>query len=501
MDLRRNIIASVLSQAYVVLLGIAVVPIYLDLLGAEGFGLVGFFTVVQALFNLLDAGLTATVARETARLRGGASNPERFGRLFAALEVLFGIIALAGAAALVIAADYVAYHWLNVETLAVDDVRIALQLMALAVALRWVSGVYRGLVSGTERLVWLSGFSAIFGTLRFVGVIPVMHVAGATTTVFFCFQMVLAVVELAGLYLKTGAVFPGGERVFKVAGLRELLRPIFRFSATAAITTAVWGLVTQMDRLLLSKLLPLAEFAYFTLGVVVAGGLIAIIGPVGSALLPRLAALEGAGDDGGMISVYRKTTRLVAAMVGLFGGMMFYYSRPLLLVWTGDAELSEKAAPILGYYALGNAAFCLSAFAYYLQYAKGDLDLHLIGNLGFLLVLVPVLYVIASALGAVGAAYTWFGLNCAYLLLWVPLVQRRFVSGLWKRWMARDVAPFLGVTLVAGHLISKWALPAIGADGSLGAIIMAGAMLSAVSGAFYFFYNRWCPVLSFRLKG
>ena len=41
--LRRNIVASYVSQIYVTALGLIVLPLYSKNFGAEGYGLVGFF--------------------------------------------------------------------------------------------------------------------------------------------------------------------------------------------------------------------------------------------------------------------------------------------------------------------------------------------------------------------------------------------------------------------------------------------------------------------------
>ena len=46
MSLKRNIVASYASQAYVTLIGIIILPLYIKYMGAEAFGLVGFFTML-----------------------------------------------------------------------------------------------------------------------------------------------------------------------------------------------------------------------------------------------------------------------------------------------------------------------------------------------------------------------------------------------------------------------------------------------------------------------
>ena len=73
MSLKKNLVANYISQIYVSVIGIVMVPLYLKHMGAEAYGLVGFFAMLQAWFNLLDMGLSPTMARETASTRDSSS--------------------------------------------------------------------------------------------------------------------------------------------------------------------------------------------------------------------------------------------------------------------------------------------------------------------------------------------------------------------------------------------------------------------------------------------
>src|SRR3569832_2499673 len=68
----HNILANYASQIYITLATILIVPLYVRYMGAEAYGLVGFFTKVQLWFQLLDAVLSPTMALESARFLGGA---------------------------------------------------------------------------------------------------------------------------------------------------------------------------------------------------------------------------------------------------------------------------------------------------------------------------------------------------------------------------------------------------------------------------------------------
>lgn len=81
MSLQKNIAANYVSQIYVTLIGIVMLPVYIKYMGAEAYGLVGFFSMLQAWFSLLDLGLTPTIGRETARFKAGAVSALDFRRL------------------------------------------------------------------------------------------------------------------------------------------------------------------------------------------------------------------------------------------------------------------------------------------------------------------------------------------------------------------------------------------------------------------------------------
>lgn len=482
MSLKRNILASYATQIYVTLVGILILPLYLKHMGAEAYGLVGFFTMLQAWFNLLDMGLTPTVARETARFRGGATDALSYRRLLRALQLIFLAVALLGGGAMFVFSGLIADGWLKVQTLPLAQVQLALQLMAVGVALRWMSGLYRGCISGSERLVWLGGFNAFVATLRFVGVLPVLIWVGHSPAVFFTYQVLVAVVELVGLAAKAFGLFPAvppGQKLgWSLASLFKPIKPVLKFSLTIAFTSSVWVLVTQTDKLVLSKLLPLADYGYFTLAVLAASGVMMISGPISGALLPRMARLQAEGDEAGLISLYRNATQMVAVIAIPACLVLAFFAEQVVWVWTGDAHAAAQVEPVLRLYALGNGFLAMVAFPYYLQFAKGDLKLHLIGSALFVVLLIPALIWATLRYGAIGAGYAWLGANAAYFLFWVPKVHSRFVKGLHTLWLLRDVGAVTMLTAIGAALANglvKWSQSRV--DVAIGIAVVSMALL------------------------
>ncbi|MBB1603855.1 oligosaccharide flippase family protein [Variovorax sp. UMC13] len=455
MSFKRNILASYASQIYVTLIGILILPVYLKYMGPEAYGLVGFFTTLQAWFGLLDMGLTPMVARETARFKGGATNALSYRRLLRALQIIFLGIALLGGGAMVGLSEWIANNWLNVKTLSVAQVELALQLMAVGIAFRWIAGLYRGCITGSEELVWLGGFNALIATFRFVFVLPVLIWVGNSPAVFFTYQLLVAMFELCGLAShahRSFPLFPKRERLgWTPTLLMKPLKPLIRFSLTIAFTSSIWIFVTQADKLVLSKILPLADYGYFTLAVLAASGVMMITNPISSALLPRMARLHAEGDEMGLIRLYRNATQLVAAIALPACLVLAFFAEQVLWVWTGDSHAAMQAAPVLRLYAIGYGFLALSALPYYLQFAKGDLRLHLVGNILFVVFLIPSMIWAVWRHGAIGAGYAWLCVNATYFLIWIPFVHRRFRSGLHWQWLLHD----LGGIAIFGTLVAS----------------------------------------------
>ena len=453
MSLKRNILANYASQLYVTAAGIIMVPLYIRYMGAEAYGLVGFFAMLQVWFNLLDMGLTPTMARESARFHGGASTALEYRRLARALEGVFCAVALLGGCILFALAEPMATGWLKASQLPTQEITQALQLIALIVALRWMSGLYRGVITGAERLVWLSGFNSLVATGRFVLVLPVLMFVSAAPKAFFIFQLGVAVFELLGLTWMAYRLLPAIPKGQRIHWEWAPLKPVLKFSLSIAFTSSVWVLVTQTDKLVLSKILPLADYGYFTVAVLVASGIMIVTGPVSSAIMPRMTRLQAEGKHEELIAVYRQATQLVTVLAAPVALVLIFFAPQVLWAWTGDAVLVDKAASVLSLYAIGYGFLAVSAFPYYLQYAKGNLRLHLIGNALFVLFLIPSVIWAATHHGMSGAGWAWLIANATYFFVWTPLVHRKFAPGLQMNWLLSDILRQIIFPLCAAPLL------------------------------------------------
>lgn len=476
MRLGRNLIAGVGNSAWTALVGLVATPFYLRYLGVEAYGLIGVFLTMQAMLSLLDLGLSPTMNRETARgVADGAMDDVR--RLLHSFAVVSWTVALGLAVLLTLAAPLIASHWLKAQDLTISELGRALALMGLAVACRWPAGLYLGTLNGAQRLVVSSAIGSGYATLSAGGAIAVLIWGAPTIEAFFAWQALAALGYT--LALRSAAWRAVGGRRGARPGI-EPLRRVWRFSAGMGLIAASSVVFTQIDKTLLSTLLPLEAFARYTLAGLLSSGIYVLVTPMFNAMFPRFSALVAAGDFDRLGELYSLGTRVLATLVFPSAMVLAFFARPVLQLWTGNAGLAAAAAPVMVLLTAGTALHAVMYFPYALQLAFGMPRLTMTINVAMIALLVPLMVALTLVHGEIGAAGAWLLLHVSYLLFGTWMTHRRLLRGRASRWLLCDV----GLPLAASLAVAAIATAA-GADG---ATSHAGWVAWAVA--------MWCaPVL------
>lgn len=338
MTLKIQIVANYASQIYMTLINLVVVPIYQHHMGAEAYGLVGFFSTLFTLFFLLDFGLSLLVQRETARFQGGASTNAEFRALYRAASLVFWGLGLLGVSGVIFSRGWLVERWFHLEELSQEAVQFVLILIAITVGLRWLCGLYRGVLSGAERMVWLSAFNAVVGTIRFLGVLLCMWWWGFTIQVFFIFQLGVAVFEILALIAKTHDFLP---KPSSASWSLKPLRSFLQFGLSGALAAVLNVLYVQMDRLLLSGFLPLSEYGNYSLAVLLSTSVMVVSTPISTVILPRMSRLFAQGGMPQLQEVYRLGTRMTSSIAG--GGLSSLLIVLSRFCWLGLGTLISQS--------------------------------------------------------------------------------------------------------------------------------------------------------------
>lgn len=424
---------------YVAGIGILFMPVYLHLMGPELFGLLGVYVALQAFLQAGDLGLSSALLREFSRFRAGILGLARVQKSLRAVEGLVTIIGFLVFMVVAFCATKIASDYLVYKAIPTSEVADYILLISLATLPRLLVGVYKNVLIGLERQKLANALIGGFATLRYALVVPIMVFSESKGYAFFLFQVAVSMLELFVFnYFSYLQLKPEAKSV--IPDLR-FLRNLWPVALPMAFLSAAWVLLTNLDRVILAKILDLSSYGFFTLSAIAAAGILSFIPPLAQILLPRMTILISQGETGELVALYRLSTQVVASFFLSMGGTLYVFSLPTLYAWTGDHIVAAQSARIFGWYALANAVAGILYLPFLLQFAFGQLRLHFIGNLLSLALQVPAMIWSGVHYGALGVALSILCVRVGFLTLWTPIVLRRFVPTIMFSWLVRDILP------------------------------------------------------------
>jgi O-antigen/teichoic acid export membrane protein len=471
---RRNVAANLFGGVWTALLSLLFIPLYLRILGAEAFGLVGLLGALQAVFGVLDLGLGATFNREMARLSAGASDGTRERDLLRTLEAVYwsaGALVIVLVAAL---AGTIAHRWVHAQHLPADAIRTSILLMGSIVAFQFPFSLYQAGLLGRQRQVLLNVITISVTTVRSVGAVLLIWRVSPSIELFFAWQALLMLVQTAITAMVLRRDLPHAPRRARVDF--SLIRDLWKFSAAIAGSAILGVALTQTDKMLLSGMLSLSQFGYYTLAGSVAAVMWYVITPIATAFYPRFTQVLHAGDERRTIETYHRACQFMAMALLPLAATVCAFSHELIVVWTHNAALADAAALTAALLVCGTALNGLANLPILLGVAAGYPQIVTITNLIGVVIIVPAVIFATRTFGTVGAASVWVVLNALYIAVSVPLLHRRVLPDQKRRWYVDD---FLKPVLVAGCAVAvaRLLLPAgLGAPAALAWVAAAGLL-------------------------
>ena len=479
---KKNVIANFLGRGVGAVASLLFVPLYIEILGAEAYGLVGLFVTLQATFSLLDFGLTTAANRELARMSvpgGTMSDGPDFVRT---LEYVYWILAFVVALITISLASYLVHNWINIEALSHDTVTNAMRIIAVAFAFQWPLKLYQGGLIGLQKQIPLNVIEIAFSIVRAGGAAFVLIYVSPTIQSFFVWQLVIAFTQVGCtrwvLWRSLRAVNVGRSPSFK----GSVLRRVWRFAAGMTGIALVSYLLTQMDKIILSRMLSLSEFGYYMIATAAAGTLYRLIGPIYNAVFPRMAQLVGIEQEEELKTLYHKSCQYMSVAVIPVAAVGVVFSSQLFRVWIIDDIVVNKTHHLFALLLSGSALHGLMNIPYGLQLAFGWTGLAFWTNATAVLFFIPLLVLLVTNLGPVGGALSWLLLNIGYVVVNIQLMHRRLLRGEMWLWYWNDVGK-TALASVAAALIFFALMPeSLGRVGMLFYLILAYALVLTTAG-------------------
>jgi O-antigen/teichoic acid export membrane protein len=454
-NLTKNIVANGFGRLWGVAVNVIFVPVYVRLLGSESYGLVVAYATIVASIQVLDIGLSGMLSRELAlRVAEGRSSPESLGaarNLARTVEVVSILVGVLIGATVFSLAPIIADRWLVTQHLSQYNTASAVRLIGLIIAVQWPGIAFQSGLLGLQSQVQLNLIRILTSTVQSFGAAIILWKVSTTINAYFIW---LLITQLAGTLLMRRAMWRSlhHQRYLRPQIRWSMLLSTWRFSLGLAGIALLSSALTQSDKIILSKIVPLSEFGTYGIAFTVCNVLSLIAGPVYLAALPQLTAVSSPANGVRLRELYFRSSELVALLVFPAWMILAFHSREIATIWLGKGDRADAVGQLLPLLSVGSLANAMDTMPYGLQIASAWTSLSVTKNVVAVAIVVPALILCVHQFGTIGAAAVWASLNIGYLIFEIPLMHRRLLQHSLASWYFRCMLVPILCTVLVGVL-------------------------------------------------
>lgn len=382
------------------LAALVAIPVLIHRMADARFGFLSIAWVLVGYVSLFDLGVGRALTHAVASRWAKAEHDDAADLISTALLALIGFGILAGLA-LSIAAPWI------VSAIEADDALrrealAALRVLGLAVPFTLLTAGLRGLLEARQAFRAINLALLPAGVLMYLGPALVSSFSPELPYVIAALvgARVLATLALMRLCADVLRSLPR----FRVT--RPALRELLSFGGWMTVSNTVSPIMVNMDRIFIGAYLSLATVTYYVTPFEVTTKLLVLSGAIAAASFPEFSRLAGLRDtDGARRYLMTGSVTVLAVMLPVVA-IAAFFSHEILSLWVSPA-LADRSSGIMRWLAAGVLANGLASIPFAYIQGKGRADVTAKFHLAELVLYLPLLYLLLSSLGVLGAAIAW----------------------------------------------------------------------------------------------
>ena len=337
-------------------------------------------------------------------------------------------------------APLITKHWVNSTSIDSEIVEQAFIIMGVLLASQWPATIYTGGLTGLQRQVVLNVIRIISVTVMHVGAVIVLLFISPSVLLFFLWQAFVALFTTIILAIWLWKSLSESESQSKFD--KGLLVKNWKFASGVMGISLVAMLLTQVDKIILSKMLTLQMFGYYMLAWSVANSIQGLASPIMNALFPKFTQLVSSADEESLIKLYHKGCQLHSVLLIPVAITIAIFSEDILTAWLEDVIIVQNMHQILTLLIIGTAFNAIMMPPYILQLAYGWTKLAFYTNTIAVICVIPIMIWMVDMFQGIGAAWAWIILNLGYCIFMIPIMHHRILkSEMWKWYLIDSLFP------------------------------------------------------------
>jgi O-antigen/teichoic acid export membrane protein len=460
--LTKNLIYNVVGQGLVLVLSLVAVRFIFRRLGDDVFGIIFFNLVLTGvLTSALELGVSGTIVREISS--HWESEPAYIRSLIRTASTLYWGGGLLLVAVIWVTAPILVAHWVNLTTLDPGTATNMLRILSGTALVVLPKGLYASLFRGRQMMVLNNGIDVAAAVVQQGGVLLVLLGGGRA---YWVAAWISASALLSAMAYVIAAARLFGWRPLAPSFSMDVVRRNLGFTGQMMAISLMSIVHVQAAQVIVSKLLPIAEFGFYSLASSTVNRATFVTGAAAQAAFPSFSSLHASGDRPGLMQQYRKLHDLVCyGTLPLFAGICFV-ALPVF-TYVINASVAQRLLLPTAFLALGSWMSATLNMPHMLALAMGRPDIAVRTTSLALIVVLPVTVLLILRFGLPGAGFSWVFYHTFVYVSLIPPICRdclQIKARVWYGQIARVAvlaAATYGLAWVALVIPAGYSLPVL----------------------------------------
>lgn len=442
----RFLFTNYVGRLWSILSGFIFVPFYIKYLGFESYSIIAFMLIVSSILMILDSGFASTLSREFAR-KDVSENEKK--DVYQSLEAIYLLIFALVIVLVLLLSDFIAINFIKTTVYTPKEVSIFIKILSLEIGCQMLFKFYLGGIIGLERHIESNIIQISWGLIRnVVVIIPIM--LRPDLNLFFTWQTVSTLIFTLLIKMKLNHdVYSNYKLKFSMKFDKVSIQRIKAFTFGMLMISLVAVLNTQLDKLLISKFLDVASLGYYTLGVTLSMGIIAVIQPISVTLLPRFTKLFSNREKNKAKELFEMTNGVATIIILTFISFLYIFAENILILWTGNEDIAMKSYKYLMILSVGNGMVALQLIPYCIAISNGNTYLNNMLGIVSLFFSIPSYYFAITRFGAIGAAIAYSTIQFTLTIIYLFKINRIYFKEKFIVLFGKKILlPFFSIFLV-----------------------------------------------------
>jgi len=396
-----HIVWNILGLGMPLIIAFLTIPLLLELIGLERFGLLTLAWGLIGYAGVLDLGIGRAVTQKVSALLGSGCHKTIPSILATAVRITI-ISGFVGFVLITIAALCGLYALIPVTNIPAAEIEKAMLLLAVALPLQAISATYRGINEAYLNFKKISILRIVLGMANFGA--PFL-MAQQTTELHWLIATLVFSRMCALLFYRHFALQCISEIKSKGIYSQEHARHLFVFGWWVTVSGLLSPILVQSDRFLVGVLISAAAVSAYVIPYEVTVQTLILAGAVTTVIFPAISTLLG-HDKNKAKKLFKQWLLYVA--IGM-GGVTLTLAAimPYLLSWWVGDYVSKDSVIVGQVLCVGVFFNAIGSMYYSLLHAQGRSKVTALLHMVEVPLFLVLLYFLIMHLGVVGAAIAW----------------------------------------------------------------------------------------------